>query len=102
MGINVDGEYLNHLRFADDISMTTEASDELQNMLSDLNREIKKVGLKMNRTKTKVMFNDKVQKKVIQVGGEALEVVDEYIYLGQVIKLEKDHDSEIKRRITIG
>ena len=28
--------------------------------------------------------------------------MNEYLYLGQLMKLEKDHDSEIKRRITIG
>ena len=61
-----------------------------------------KVGLKMNRKKIKVMYNNKVPQKVIQIEGETLEKVDEYIYLGQIIKLEKDHDSEIKRRITIG
>ena len=48
-GINIDGEYLNHLRFADDISNTTEAPTELQQMLNDLNRESKKVGFKMNK-----------------------------------------------------
>ena len=34
--------------------------------------------------------------------GEDLEQVDEYIYLGQLIKLKKDLDNEIKRRIKIG
>ena len=48
------------------------------------------------------MFNEKAQKNVIEIDGEVLEEVDEYIYLGQVIKLEKDHAREIKRRITIG
>ena len=81
MGINIDGEYLSNLRFADDISTTTETSEELQKMLNDLNKESMKVGLKMNRTKTKVMFNDKVPKKLIQIEGETLEEVDEYIYL---------------------
>ena len=47
--VNIDGEYLNHLRFADDISNTTEAPTELQQMLDDLNRESKIVGLKMNK-----------------------------------------------------
>ena len=97
MGINIDGEYVSNLRFADDISTTTESSEELQKMLNDLNRESIKVGLKMNRKKTKVMFNNKVPQKVIQIEGETLEEVDEYIYLGQIIKLEKDHDSKIKR-----
>ena len=31
-----------------------------------------------------------------------LKLVEEYKYLGQLIKLLKDHDSEIKRRIKIG
>ena len=48
-GVNIDGEYLNHLRLADDISNTTEAPTELQQMLADLNRESQKVGLKMNK-----------------------------------------------------
>ena len=102
IGINIDGEYMNNLRFADDISMTTGKAEELQNMLTDLNRESKKVGLQMNQSKTKVMFNDKVTPKDIEIDGQKLEVVDEYIYLGKIIKLTKDPDCEIKRRITIG
>ena len=74
----------------------------IQDMMTDLNRESKKVGLKMNKTKTKVMFNNKVPKKPIEIEDEILEEVDEYINLGQLIKVEKDHDCEIKRRITIG
>ena len=88
-GINIDGEYLNHLRFCDDINTATETPTELQELLTDLNRESMKVGLRMNRTKTKVMFNDKVTPKTIEIEGEALEEVDEYIYLGQLIKLRK-------------
>jgi len=47
-GVNIDGEYLNHLRFAYDISNTTEVPTELQ-QISDLNKESKKVGVKMNK-----------------------------------------------------
>ena len=101
-GIRVDGEYLSNLRFADDILGSSEKPPELQTMLTDLNTENKKVGLKMNKTKTNVMFNSTAQKEPIEIDGEQLEEVDEYIYLGQLIKLSKDHDSEIKRRIKIG
>merc|ERR1711989_16583 len=66
-GINIDGEYLNHLRFADDISNTTEAPTELQQMLDDLNRESKKVGLKMNKSKTMIMFNGQVTPQDIKI-----------------------------------
>ena len=84
-GINIDGGYLNHLRFADDISNTTEASTELQQMLDNLNRESKKVVLKMYKSKTMIMFNDKVNPQAIKINGEDLEQVDEYIYLGQIL-----------------
>ena len=69
-------------------------------MLDDWNRESKKVGLKMNKSKTMIMFNDKVTPQAITIDGKALEQVDEY--LGQLIKLKKDHDSKIKCRIKIG
>ena len=48
-----------------------------------------------------MMFNDKVTPQTIKIDGKSLEQVDEYIYLGELIKLKKDHDSGIKRRITI-
>ena len=102
IGINIDGEYLNNLRFADDINLATEENEHLQNMLTDLSRESNKVGLKMNKGKTKLMFNDKATKKPIKIDDEALEEVKEYIYLGQLITLGKGHEPEIKRRITIG
>ena len=56
----------------------------------------------MNKSKTMIMFNDKVTPQDIKIDGKDLEQVDEYIYLGQLIKLKKDHDSEIKRRKKIG
>ena len=45
-GININGEYLNHLQFADDIIIIKEKSEELQEILDDLNRESLKVGQK--------------------------------------------------------
>ena len=48
-------EYLNNLRFADDIVLMSECTDELQQMIMQLHRKIQKVGLKMNMKKTKVM-----------------------------------------------
>jgi len=39
MGLYINGQYLNHLRFADDIILMSETAEELQDMLNDLNRE---------------------------------------------------------------
>ena len=52
-----------------------------------------------DKSKTLIMFNDKVPPQAIKIDGKDLEQVDEYIYLGQLIKLKKDYDSEMKRRI---
>ena len=71
-------------------------------MLNDLNRESFKVGLKMHKGKTRLMFNDKTQRRVIRVDNETLEVVEEYNYLGQILKLTRNNEHEVKRRITLG
>ena len=69
-------------------------------MLNDLNRESLKVALKMHKGKARVMFNDKAQQRIIRVDNKTLEVVDEYNYPGQILKLTRDNEHEIKRRIT--
>ena len=49
----------------------------------------------MHKGKTKVMFNDRAQHRVIRVNNKALEVVEEYNYLGQILKLTRDNEHEI-------
>ena len=48
MGININGRFLNHLRFADDIVLIAPNLEQLEMMLLQLNAESQKVGLKMN------------------------------------------------------
>ena len=101
-GISIDEEHLTHLRFSGDIILISNNAEHFQEMLNDLNRESLKVGLKMHKGKTRVMSNDKAQQRVIRVDNKALEVVEEYNYLGQILKLTRDNEHEIKRRITLG
>jgi len=54
-GVNVDGTYFQHLRFADDIVLISSDIQELKNMLESLNKAANAVGLKMNLSKTKIM-----------------------------------------------
>ncbi|CAG9088762.1 unnamed protein product [Plutella xylostella] len=103
LGINVNGEYISHLRFADDIVIMAETLEEFGEMLTDLNDASKQVGLKMNMDKTKVMSNEHVSSSPVTVGGVTIEVVDQYPYLGQVIRLGKSNfDKEVARRIQLG
>ena len=44
----LNGEYLNNLKFADDINLIRESTYELQHMILQLHKECQKVGLKMN------------------------------------------------------
>jgi len=103
MGVNINGEKLNHLRFADDIIIITESLEEMETMLSEIAEASKKCGLKMNMQKTKVMTSSLVPQRKITVNGHDIEEVEEYIYLGQRFSLkEKGQEQEILRRIKLG
>ena len=61
-GINLNGDHLNHLSFAGNIVLITNNAEKLEEMLNELNKESKNIGLRINMKK-KVMFNryDKVK-----------------------------------------
>lgn len=52
MGININGEKLHHLTFADDIQLITEEIYEIREMLSRLQTASKLIGLQINTNKT--------------------------------------------------
>lgn len=60
MGININGKYLSHLRFADDIVLMALDLHQAQVMLQQLNDESSKVGLKMNLSKMKIKIGETV------------------------------------------
>ncbi len=41
MGLKIDGEYLNNLRFADDLVLVSNSGEDLEKMISDLHRQSK-------------------------------------------------------------
>ena len=47
--VNVDGEYLTDLRFADDVALTTTSVKNMEVQLKSLNSESKKIGLKSHK-----------------------------------------------------
>ena len=54
-GINIAGRNINNLRFADDTILTAESEEELKSLLMKVKEESKKVGLKLNIQKMKIM-----------------------------------------------
>ncbi|KAL0819971.1 hypothetical protein ABMA28_007968 [Loxostege sticticalis] len=80
-----------------------ETLEDLGTMLDGLSRASQQVGLKMNMDKTKIMSNVRVAPTPLKVGDSALEVVDEYVYLGQTVQLGKSNfEKEVNRRIQLG
>ena len=85
-GIRIDRSYLNNQRFADDLVVISSDVSELGEMLEQLNNAAKKVGLRMNLSKTKIMSDTTTD---IIIEHRIVENVNEYVYLGHAIKLGK-------------
>lgn len=94
----IDGEHLNHLRFADDIVLFAYNVETAETMLQELDAASAQVGLKINRTKTQAMKNDKCATGTITLNGSAMSFVDKYTYLGQIVTHNHNIDDEIRRR----
>ena len=102
-GIRIDGEYLNNLRFADDVVLFANTYEELRIMMVEMVSESKKVGLQINLDKTRVMSNNFACDDIkILVEGQEIKKVEEYVYLGQLITGDGQKEKEVKRRITLG
>lgn len=99
-GINVKGEFLSNLRFADDIVLFSETPKQLEKMINELDTISRQIGLELNTTKTKVMTNN--IHTPIKVNNIILEYVASYIYLGKEISFKKSRNTdEIDRRIAL-
>ena len=53
-GVKIAGRNINNLRYADDTTLMSESEEELKSLLMKV-KEGKKVGLKLNIQKTKIM-----------------------------------------------
>ena len=53
VGIKIAGRNINNLRYGDDTTLMAESEEELKSLL--MKEESKKVGLKLNIQKTKIM-----------------------------------------------
>ena len=69
---------MNNLRYADDTTLTAESEEELKSFLMKVNEESKKVGLKLNIQKTKIMASGPVTSW--QIDGETLETVTDFFW----------------------
>ena len=102
-GISVGGMWINNLRFADDIDLIDEEQERLQKNTQVLQKEGNKAGLKINMKKTKTMvFGKKEIDKKLEVMNQAIENVEEFVYLGSLITWDNDCSKDIRTRIAKG
>ena len=59
-GIKIAGRNINHLRYADDTTLMAESEEELKSLLMIVKEEHKKVGLKPNIQKIKIMASSPI------------------------------------------
>jgi len=76
-GIKTARRNINNLRYADNITLTAESEEKLKSLLMKVKEESKKVGLKLNIQKTKIMASSPITSW--QTDGETMETVRDYI-----------------------
>ena len=99
-GIKIARRSINNLRYADDTTLVAESEEKLESLLMKLKEENKKVGLKLNIQKTKIMASGPITSW--QIDGETVETVTDFIFGGSRITADGDCSHEIKRRFLLG
>ena len=85
-GIKIAGRNLNNLRYTDDTTLMAESKEELKSLLMKVKEESKKVGLKLNIQKTKIMTSGPITSW--EIDGETVETVSDFIFLPFFIFLQ--------------
>ena len=99
-GMKIAGRNINNLRYTDDAILMAESKEELKSLLMKVKEEGEKVGLKLNIQKTKIMVSGSITSW--QIGGETLETVTDFIFLGSKITEDGNCIHEIKRCLLLG
>ena len=76
-GIKIAGRNINNLRHADDTTLMAESEEELKSLLMKVKEESKKVGLKLNIQKMKIMAYSPITSW--EIDGETVETVSDFI-----------------------
>ena len=93
------GSTLRDLDYADDLALVDEDMEATSRMTEKLAAEARKVGLEMNKNKTKILKvqNDNVNPKEIE--GEKLQCLEHFTYLGSTLCSDGDVRRVMKTRL---
>ena len=77
-----------------------ESEEELKSLLMRVKEESEKADLKLSIQKMKIMASSPITSW--QIGGEKMETVADFIFLGSKITVDSDRSHEIKRHLFLG
>ena len=86
---------MSSLEDTDDTTLMAESEEELKSLLMKVKVESKKVGLKLNIQKTKVMASGCITSWEIE--GKTVETVSDFNFGGSKITADGEYSHEIKR-----
>ena len=92
-GIKVAGRNINNLRNTNDTTLTAESEEELKSLLMKVKEESKKVNLKLNIQKTKMMASGPITSR--QIDGETMEIGRDLMFWGSKITADGDCSHDI-------
>ena len=99
-GIKIAGRNINNLRYAGDTTFMAESEVELKSLLMKVKEESEKASLKLNIQKTNIMASGPITSW--QIGGDIMEIVTDFIFLGSKITADGYCSHEIKRCLLLG
>ena len=101
-GIKIAGRNINNLRYADDTTLIAESKEELKQPLDESERgEWKKLALKLNIQKTKIMASGLITSW--EIDGQTVETVSDLILGGSKITADGDcSHGNFKRCLLLG
>ena len=77
-----------------------ESEEEPKSLLMKVKEESEKTGLKLNIQKTKIIASSPITS--LQIDGETMETVTDFIFLGSKITADGDCSNEIERCLLFG
>ena len=99
-GIKIAGRNINKTRYADDTTLMAESEGELKSPLKRVKEESQETSLKLNIQKTKIMAYGPIT--LWQIGGEKLEAVTDFLFLGPKVTVDGDCSLEIRKILLLG
>ena len=88
---------LDDLDFADDLALLSHSNRQMQDKTTELALISERVGLKINKRKTKILRTNATCESPIKLDGETLDEVKDFRYLGSIVDMHGGTEADVKK-----